>query len=571
MIIQAQGCDFMKSSFIEESHYQTETLKSVFLLTVVIQLPSLYAIVIYGEYYKAIYLFGSLLCFVAYKLSQSQQHQLLSTIITVITCELVFALMLYFNGLHGSITAMWGLVFPSLIYLLHPTISRAVLIINASLLLVLYLLVNQGYLLEYYGNKLDTLATIMQFIGLIAVTLWSLQRNQVLVEMSQQATEQAFQAEKALNQRKDEFLSNMSHELRTPLNGIYGVLQLIDGKDEEEASLIQSAKAATHSLTRIVNDILDTQKMALGKLDLHLEWTHIRDAASKLETLFTTATRQKNIQFIVCVHDDVPIEVYVDKARIGQILSNLIGNAIKFTDYGSVSMTLSFQRQSLTIEISDTGIGMGEAFQNKMFERFTQEDTSHSKPYQGTGLGLSICKQLVELMNGTIHIKSQLEQGTSIGITLPVESRGVYQCEKQAVKLINSTPNPLSQAHILLVDDDDINLTVAKTMLDQYCNVVRTASDAQQALTLAQSGKFDVLITDIQMPKMDGVTLLKAIQDTHTDLPCIALTANASKQDISDYYNQGFVGVVTKPFERAVLLDVLTQVIQAKETKPTRV
>ena len=214
---------------------------------------------------------------------------------------------------------------------------------------------------------------------------------------------------------------------------------------------------------------------------------------------------------------------------------------------------------------------MSEAFQNKMFERFTQEDTSHSKPYEGTGLGLSISKQLVELMNGTIHIKSQLEQGTSIGITLPVESRGVYQYEKQAPKLINSNPNPLSQAHILLVDDDDISLTVAKTMLDQYCNVVRTASDAQQALALAQSGKFDVLITDIQMPEMDGVTLFKAIQDTHTDLPCIALTANASKLDISDYYNQGFVGVVTKPFERAVLLDVLTQVIQAKETKPTRV
>ena len=443
------------------------------------------------------------------------------------------------------------------------------LIINASLLLVLYLLVNQGYLLEYYGNKIDIMATIMHFTGLIAATLWSLRRYQLRVEMSQQATEQAFQAEIVLNQRKDEFLSNMSHELRTPLNVIYGVLQLIDGKDEEEAYLIQSATAATHSLTRIVNDILDSQKMALGKLDLYLEWMHIRDAASKIEALFTTATRQKNIQFIVCVHDDVPIEVYVDKARIGQIVSNLIGNAIKFTDYGSVSMTLSFQRQSLTIEISDTGIGMSEAFQNKMFERFTQEDTSHSKPYQGTGLGLSICKQLVELMNGTIHIKSQLEQGTSIGITLPVESRGVYQCEKQAPKLINSIPNQLSQAHILLVDDDDISLTVAKTMLDQYCNVVRTASDAQQALASAQSGKFDVLITDIQMPNMDGVTLLKAIQDTHPDLPCIALTANASKLDISDYYNQGFVGVVNKPFERAILLDVLTQVIQAKETKPT--
>lgn len=561
----------MKFRYLDKSHYQTETLKSVFLLTVVMQLPTLYAIFFHGEYYRAIFFLGSLFCFVAYKLSQSQQHRLLSTIITVIACELVLAFMLYFNGLHGSITAMWGLVFPFLIYLLHPTISRAVLIINASLLLVLYLLVNQGYLLEYYGNKLDTMATIMHFIGLIAVSLWSLQRYQVLVEMIQQATEQAFQAEKDLNQRKDEFLSNMSHELRTPLNGIYGVLQLIDGKDEEEASLIQSAKAATHSLTRIVNDILDTQKMALGKLDLNLEWTHVRDAASKIEALFTTATRQKNIQFIVCVHDDVPSEVYVDKARVGQIVTNLIGNAIKFTDYGSVSMTFSFQRQSLTIEISDTGIGMSEAFQNKMFERFTQEDTSHSNPYQGTGLGLSICKQLVELMNGTIHIKSQLEQGTSISITLPIVSRGVYQCEKQAPKLINSNLNQLSQAHILLLDDDNISLTVAKTMLDQYCNVVRTASDAQQALALAQSGKFDVLITDIKMPEMDGVTLFKAIQDTHTDLPCIALTANASKLDISDYYNQGFVGVVTKPFERAVLLDVLTQVIQAKETKPTRV
>jgi signal transduction histidine kinase/CheY-like chemotaxis protein len=445
-----------------------------------------------------------------------------------------------------------------------------VLIINASLLLVLYLLVNQGYLLEYYGNKLDTMATLMHFIALIAVTLWSLRRYQVLVEMSQHATEQAFQAEVVLNQRKDEFLSNMSHELRTPLNGIYGVLQLIDGKDEKEASLIQSAKSATHSLTRIVNDILDTQKMAMGKLDLHLEWTHVRGAAYQMEALFTNAAKQKNIQFIASVHDDVPIEVYVDKARIDQIVSNLIGNAIKFTDNGSVSMTLSFQRQSLTIEISDTGIGMSEAFQNKMFERFTQEDSSHTKPYQGTGLGLSICKQLVELMNGTIHIKSQLEQGTSISITLPVESRGVYQCEKQAPKLMNSNPHQLSQAHILLVDDDEIGLTVAKTMLDQHCNVVRTASDAQQALALAQSGKFDVLITDIQMPEMDGVTLLKAIQDTHPDLPCIALTANASKQDVSDYYNLGFVGVVTKPFERAVLIDTLTQVMQAKETKSTR-
>lgn len=358
--------------------------------------------------------------------------------------------------------------------------------------------------------------------------------------------------QKMLIAQKDTFLSNMSHELRTPLNGIYGALQIVEGNDETEKAVLKAAKSSAEALNRIVSDILDIQKLSNGKLEITPQWNVSAPLLIQVQNLFTQVANNKKIAFTVTMDESIPLELYCDEVRFGQILNNIVGNAIKFTEHGSVTLNAHYEDNHLIIEVSDTGIGMDEVALSHLFERFTQADSSLRKKYAGTGLGMAITKELVELMNGTIEVTSELGKGTTFTVKIPLEGRGTTLVEKPKSSTIQNKKT--EDIRILLIDDDSTNRLIGKTMLEKRYQHVDTAEDGAEALAKVNNGTYDIIITDIQMPIMNGEELLEKLKVTHPHLPVIALTGNAYEHDTESYLANGFVAVETKPFNTASLL-----------------
>jgi CheY-like chemotaxis protein/nitrogen-specific signal transduction histidine kinase len=364
--------------------------------------------------------------------------------------------------------------------------------------------------------------------------------------------EKQLEAQKKIITVKDTFLSNMSHELRTPLNGIYGALQIVEGNDETEKAVLKAAKSSAEALNRIVSDILDIQKLSNGKLQISPQWNVSAPLLNQVQNLFTPLANIKKIALDVNNDSSVPLELYCDEVRLGQILNNIIGNAIKFTEHGAVTLNAHYEDNHLIIEVSDTGIGMDEVALSNLFERFTQADSSINKKYAGTGLGMAITKDLVELMNGTIEVTSELGKGTTFTVKIPLEGRGTTLVEQPKSSPIQNKKT--EDIRILLIDDDSTNRLIGKTMLEKRYQHVDTAEDGAEALAKINSSTYDIIITDIQMPVMNGEELLEKLKMTHPHLPVIALTGNAYEHETEQYLANGFVAVETKPFDTASLL-----------------
>ena len=368
---------------------------------------------------------------------------------------------------------------------------------------------------------------------------------------------------------KNTFLSNMSHELRTPLNGIYGILQTLLNEntitDEKQLRLMRAGLASTKTLNHIIDEILDYDKLSSHKLELHSEWILLGQTLRNLHDLHFNAARHKQVSYKQAFSSKLPKAVLVDETRLLQILNNLINNAIKFTQEGTVSVTVSYVDGYLNFVVEDSGIGMSKQTLNGLFERFTQADASTSKRFQGTGLGLAITKELVSLMNGVIEVYSTLGKGSTFIVKLPVESRREaieiipdnVDKEKQADANLLTSLNKLS---LLVVEDNDINLMILVSMLESKVGKLVTASNGFEALEKALEHNFDIVLTDIQMPEMDGKELFYQLKIEYPHLPVIALTANVMPDDVREYREMGFIEVLGKPFENEKLLQVIAQI-----------
>lgn len=364
------------------------------------------------------------------------------------------------------------------------------------------------------------------------------------------ALEHTIEALENEKRHKDVFLSNMSHELRTPLNGIYGALQIIKGGNDSERELLSAAKECTQSLSEIISTILDSQKMSAGQFTLDNAWHPCEPTLQSVTKLHQAAASLKSIEFYVTLRH-LPDEIYCDKTRLGQILNNVIGNAVKFTEQGGIRITIGYEDGQLNIIVADTGIGMNETAIKHLFERFTQADSSISRRFQGTGLGMAITKQLVDLMNGTIDVKSAPGEGTEFAISLPMHARGTSQTQTE-VPL--DTRGYDSRLRILLVDDIATNLTVVKMALEEHFSQIDIAYDGLEAWEKIANHSYDIVITDISMPKMNGVELLSTLRQHGHKIPVIALTGIASYTDIQHYIASGFAAVLTKPLDVEKLL-----------------
>ncbi|MFU8882370.1 MAG: ATP-binding protein [Rhodobacterales bacterium] len=371
------------------------------------------------------------------------------------------------------------------------------------------------------------------------------------------------------NRVKSMFLANMSHEIRTPMNGILGMVEVMERSltTPSQKQMIDVIRSSGETLLAILNDILDLSKIEADKMELEVIPFRLDEVAQRIETLHSLKAREKGLRLEVFTDNRVRIDRMGDPHRITQILHNLVSNAIKFTDKGKITVWISaLSGDDIRIEVEDSGIGMTPEQQSRIFDEFVQADGTMTRRFGGTGLGMSIVRRLIDMMDGQMSVDSALGQGTTFRITLPLPPAKPHDTASTQPQTATALPPliDLSGRHILVADDNDVNLDVLAAMLDETGAKLTFARNGQQALDAFAVSPFDMLLLDISMPVMDGRTALQqmiaaAAKDERTMPPAIAFTANLMPYQISEYLQAGFVDVLSKPVKRQALLDQIEQ------------
>jgi PAS domain S-box-containing protein len=384
---------------------------------------------------------------------------------------------------------------------------------------------------------------------------------------------------------KGEFLAHMSHEIRTPLTAISGISEILSKYSDEfsdrQAQLIKTLSTSTTSLKDLINDILDFSKIERGEIDLQHDFFLMSELAEQVISIIGVSANEKGLDFKVN-YDDVRKLIYFgDKARMRQVLLNLVGNAVKFTKQGSVYVDFKMididqETPTLMIHIKDTGVGLKKDAFETIFKEFKQADSTVSREYGGTGLGLPISKRLIEMMGGDITVESQIGEGSEFTVILPIADHKIISNvndEGLKQKLTNRLRSAIKdEQRALIVEDYEGNIVILSFMMDEIDLNYDIAKNGQEALDLWREKHYDVILMDVQMPVMDGLTATKSIRDMELknklpETPIIGMTAHALVEDKEKCIDSGMTDYLSKPLDSDLLKEKIFKYIQAVKIK----
>ncbi len=460
-----------------------------------------------------------------------------------------------------------------------------------------------GQLAEQTRDTIIGYVVILVFTQLVAALLLLLMVRP-FVTQQEKLLEEKVRAESA-SQAKSDFLANMSHEIRTPINAVLGMNEMIIREKQRGMDLSRDdiqgtrdalsnigvyaldVKSAGNNLLSIVNDILDFSKIEAGKLDLVVAPYQLSSVLNDLNNMILFKTQDKDLGFSIEVDPTIPDALMGDEVRIRQIYTNILNNAVKYTDKGFVKFSLKGEKTDdgnivLTASVQDTGIGIKPEDQGKLFTKFERLEMEHNSTVEGTGLGLSITRKLLDMMDGTIDVKSKYGKGSTFTVKIPQkivsdEPVGDFQARFEATLMAAGPYRETFRApgaRILIVDDTKINLTVAVNLLKNTKMKIDTTTSGMQAIEMADETKYDLILMDQRMPEMDGTETLHSIRASETgesrDVPVICLTADAVMGARERYLAEGFSDYLTKPINSTALEKMLMKYLPQDKVRHVR-
>ena len=382
----------------------------------------------------------------------------------------------------------------------------------------------------------------------------------------------ALQKAEEASHAKSLFLSTMSHEIRTPLNGVIGFINLLlmDQPNPKQIENLNALKYSADNLLYMLNDILDFSKIDAGKMDLEVRPFNLIEILQNTTKSFLNSAKEKGLSLQLMASKDIPAFLLGDSVRISQIINNLLSNGIKFTEKGEVGLMAKFIESknniaSISFEVWDTGIGIEQEYLPQLFEHFTQAYTDTTRKYGGTGLGLAICKKLVDIMGGNLIVESNKGKGTKFSFTLKLAIADTNTEEIKSARLPENVN--FSGLNVLLVEDNQVNVMVAKQLLNRWNIQVDAAVNGKDALVWVKRKKYDLILMDLQMPEMDGFESASTMRKAGILTPIFALSANVNSDARENVIASGMNDYISKPFKPSELSEKINSIYQQKKAK----